>query len=68
MSVSCCENMIIEDDKQDLLPSMKKMKLSSTTTPMIELKRPTMTLNETKDNLKKIFPHLSEEVIYNPNP
>jgi hypothetical protein len=53
--------MIIEDENKELLPSLKRMKLSSSTTPMKEVKRTTL-YSDPKENLKKIFPNLSDDV------
>jgi hypothetical protein len=54
--------MIIEDENKELLPSLKRMKLSSSSTPMKEIKKVSL-YADTKENLKKIFPNISDEVI-----
>jgi hypothetical protein len=61
MSLSCCEKMIIEDENKEILPDMKRMKLTSSSTPLKEVKRATL-YSDPKENLKKMFSNLSDEV------
>ncbi len=63
MSLSCYDKMMIEDDNKDVTPCFKRMKLTSGSNSLNEIKYESNI--EPIERLKKIYPFIPEEVLFN---
>ncbi len=60
MSLSCYDKMMIEDDKSEITPCFKRMKLGSL--PNNNNQIIINNINDPIEKLKSVFPYMSEEV------